>query len=69
MFFSNKHVVSQIVRMADGHIVAAASTVEPALRDALKAAGTSASCSAAASSVGEALAQRAQAAGLGGVHW
>lgn len=126
MFFSNKYIYGQIVRMADGHIVAAArrvhpgfggwaareetllprpcdampgtsavaacagycrwscgclllppphhptlpcSTIEPALREGLTAAGTSASCSAAASRVGEVLAQRAQQAGLAGVHW
>ena len=47
-FFSNKNVVAQIVRMADGHIVAAASTLEQATREQLKAAGVSGSCSQAA---------------------
>ena len=48
-FFSNKYAYAQIVRMADGHIVAAASTVEPQTKEALAAAGTSLSCSQAAS--------------------
>lgn len=69
MFFSNKHVVGQVVRMADGHIVAAASTVEAVQREALKAAGTSGSCKEAAGQVGQLLAQRVQAAGISGVHW
>ena len=48
-FFSNKYAYAQIVRMADGHIVAAASTVEPQTKEALAAAGTSPSCAQAAS--------------------
>ena len=48
-FFSNKYAYAQIVRMADGHIVATASTVEPQTKEALAAAGTSPSCSQAAS--------------------
>ncbi len=54
----NRHM--QIVRMADGHIVAAASTHEAAAKEALKAAGTSTSCKEAARAIGEALAQRAK---------
>lgn len=50
----------QVVRMADGHIVAAASTHEAAAKEALKAAGTSTSCKEAARAIGESLAQRAQ---------
>ncbi|PRW59382.1 50S ribosomal L18 [Chlorella sorokiniana] len=69
MFFSNKNVVAQIVRMADGHIVAAASTHEAVAKEALKAAGTSTSCKEAARAIGESLAQRAKDAGLEGVHW
>ena len=68
-FFSNRNVTAQIVRMADGHIVAAASTVEKAERDAAKAASASTSDAAAAARVGELLAARAAAAGLDGVHW
>lgn len=65
MFFSNKNVVAQVVRMADGHIVAAASTHEAAAKEALKAAGTSTSCVAAARAIGEALAQRAKVGATG----
>jgi large subunit ribosomal protein L18 len=34
LFLSNKYAYAQIVRMIDGHIVAAASTVEAPLREA-----------------------------------
>ena len=35
LFLSNKYAYAQIVRMSDGNIVAAASTIEPAARQGL----------------------------------
>jgi ribosomal protein L18 len=35
LFLSNKYTYAQIVRKADGHIVAAASTIEKTLQDGL----------------------------------
>jgi len=35
LFLSNKYTYAQIVRKADGHIVAAASTIEKALQEGL----------------------------------
>lgn len=39
LFFSNKYSYAQIIRSGDGHIVAAASTVEKALRESLPKTG------------------------------
>lgn len=49
LFLSNKYIYGQIWRAADQHVVAAASTIEAPVREALKEAGASASCSQAAS--------------------
>ncbi|EFN57679.1 hypothetical protein CHLNCDRAFT_142852 [Chlorella variabilis] len=69
LFLSNKYIYGQIWRAADQHVVAAASTIEAPVREALKEAGASASCSQAASRVGQLLAERAQKAGVSGVTW
>ncbi len=40
LFFSNKYIYAQIVRSVDGHIVAAASTIEKGLRETLPGSST-----------------------------
>ena len=52
MFFSNKYAYAQVVRVADGNVVASASTIEAATRESLKAAGVSTSCVEAAGRCG-----------------
>lgn len=39
LFFSNKYAYAQIVRMLDGNIVAAASTIEKGTREGLTGSG------------------------------
>ena len=40
LYFSNKYSYAQIIRQGDGHIVAAASTIEKALRQQLPKTAT-----------------------------
>ena len=40
LYFSNKYSYAQIIRQGDGHIVAAASTIEKALREQLPKTAT-----------------------------
>lgn len=65
LFLSNKYTYAQIVRKADGHIVAAASTIEKTLQDGL----ASLSDKTGSSRVGETLAKRAVEKGIDGVEW
>lgn len=69
MFFSNKFCYAQVWRTADNQVVAAASTLEKSVQESLKEQQASLSCAVAAGRVGELVAQRAQQAGLSGVHW
>jgi large subunit ribosomal protein L18 len=57
VFRSNRHVVAQIIDDVAGHTLAAASTLEADLR-------SGSATTAAASKVGERLAERAKAAGV-----
>lgn len=65
LFLSNQYAYAQIVRKPDGHIVAAASTIEKELRAALASKTDTAACE----TIGKLLAQRAVAAGVPEVHW
>ncbi|WPT12379.1 50S ribosomal protein L18 [Picochlorum sp. SENEW3] len=65
LFLSNKYTYAQIVRKADGHIVAAASTIEKSLRQDL----SSTSDKVASTKVGDFLAKRALEKGVEGVEW
>lgn len=58
VYRSNKHIVAQIINDDEGTTLAAASTHEPSLRE------QGGSSVAAATRVGEALAERAKAAGV-----
>ncbi|CAG9465562.1 unnamed protein product [Pedinophyceae sp. YPF-701] len=69
LFASNKYVYAQVLRKADGHIVASSSTIEKAVRDDLKAKGQSTSNKDAAGLVGAQLAERAKQAGVRGIEW
>ena len=65
LFFSNRYIYAQIVRKEDGHIVAAAATIEKAVQEGL----SSLSDKAGSSRVGDVLAQRALGKGIDGVEW
>lgn len=65
LFFSNLNTHAQIVRAADGHIMASASTVERVASERLSVR----SDKAAATLIGELLAQRAKAAAIDSVSW
>ncbi|KAK9824267.1 hypothetical protein WJX72_009070 [[Myrmecia] bisecta] len=67
LFMSNKYVYAQIVRMLDGHVVAAASTIEKPLRqsEVLPSKSDKQACS----HIGKLLAERAKAADVEAVHW
>jgi ribosomal protein L18 len=52
LFFSNKYAYAQIWRLADNQVVAAASTIEPPVREALQQAGVTPSCQEAAARYG-----------------
>jgi large subunit ribosomal protein L18 len=60
VFRSSRHIYAQIIDDAQGHTVAAASTLDAGLRDSLKSGADK----AAASAVGKLLAERAKAAGI-----
>ncbi len=45
IFLSNRYAYAQIVRVADGHIVAAASTIEKGLKEGLQSAADKMACS------------------------
>lgn len=63
--FSNRYALAQILRTSDGHIVAAAGSIEKALRTSLdKTANKQASAK-----VGQLLADRAKEALIPSVHW
>lgn len=55
-----RHIYVQIIKSADGDIIASASTVEPALRQQLKNTGNK----EAAIAIGKAIAERAKAKGI-----
>lgn len=63
--FSNKFSYAQILRSEDGHIVAAASTIEKDLRDSL----SKTSNKEAAAVIGKLLAERAMEKEVKAVHW
>ena len=63
VFRSSRHIYAQIIDDAAGRTLAAASTLDPALREALKTGADT----AAASAVGKLLAERAKTAGIGRV--
>lgn len=65
LFFSNKYCYAQVLRIEDGHIVAAASTVEKSLRESLPRTSTK----EGASVIGRLLAERALAKKVPAVHW
>lgn len=65
LFLINEFVYAQVVRQADGRIVAAASSIEKALAEGLPSTSDKDACS----KVGSELAQRAVQAGLDGVQW
>ena len=44
LFFSNKYVYAQALRMGDGHVVAAASTVQKGLQEGLASLADKAAC-------------------------
>jgi len=60
IFRSGRHIYAQIIRSEDGHVLAAASTVQKDLKSDLK----STSDKTAAAAVGKAVAQKAVAAGI-----
>lgn len=60
VYRSNRHIYAQVIRDAEGHTVAAASTMEKALRETLR---TGADIEAA-KAVGKLVAERARAAGV-----
>jgi large subunit ribosomal protein L18 len=60
VFRSGRHIYAQVIRAEDGHVLAAASTLQKDVKAELK--GTS--NKAAAAAVGKAIAERAVAAGV-----
>ncbi|MBE3563257.1 50S ribosomal protein L18 [Hydrogenibacillus sp. N12] len=62
VFRSNKHIYAQIIDDTRGVTLASASTLDPELREALKAIGTG--NVQAAAKVGELIAKRAKAKGI-----
>ncbi len=66
LFFSNQNLYGQVVQRGRG-VVAAASTLEKALKDAFQ--GQSRTDKKAAAAIGTILAARAKAASIEHVHW
>jgi large subunit ribosomal protein L18 len=60
VFRSGRHIYAQVIRAEDGHVLAAASTLQKDVKAELK----STSNKAAAAAVGKAIAERAVAAGV-----
>jgi large subunit ribosomal protein L18 len=63
VFRSSEHIYAQVIDDANGHTLAAASTLDKALRESLKTGADK----AAAAAVGKLIAERAKAAGVGAV--
>jgi large subunit ribosomal protein L18 len=63
VFRSSKHIYAQIIDDANGHTLAAASTLDSGLKTTLKTGADT----AAAGAVGKLIAERAKAAGVGRV--
>ena len=60
VFRSGRHIYAQIINAEDGHVLAAASTLQKEVKDGLK----STTDKAAAAAVGKAVAERAVEAGI-----
>ncbi|KAK2079692.1 hypothetical protein QBZ16_002087 [Prototheca wickerhamii] len=67
LFFSNKFVYGQIIRLVNGEhaVVAAASTIEKGLQEGLESKSDKAACVR----VGQVLAERAQEKGITSASW
>ena len=60
VFRSGRHIYAQIINAEDGHVLAAASTLQKEVKDGLKSTADK----AAAAAVGKAVAERAVEAGI-----